>query len=396
MDDSLDSMSETSLELFPGEPVLAEPFVRQVDTGSVTHETPEHFHKSTGRWIDGVILRMRSVLGFHPTTAVNATLSRRLRNLSRRGQDAPSDIALYISYTRPVAAALNRRRAQAVEAYTPTLPPLSGIDVDIVDIVDGLERDGIFVTTLEALGVAHSADMLAAAQHVADDFAPRARALTRNGSMFNIVPSDAIVNRPGIIAWGLQSRLLNIVEAYIGLPAAYDGPHIAYTVADGREVGTRRWHRDREDHRMVKIAIYCNDVDAGGGPFEMIRTAGEDDPAYPYASLSDEELALRYGDRTVWDILSCEGRTGTVIFADTARNYHRGRPAWSKDRKAIFFSYFARRPRHPFCCDRSGLSPAQMANFAMNLPGITPRQRDSIFWRRALPLIARIIPPARM
>jgi len=99
MDDSLDSMSETSLELFPGEPVLAEPFVRQVDTGSVTHETPEHFHKSTGRWIDGVILRMRSVLGFHPTTAVNATLSRRLRNLSRRGQDAPSDIALYISYT---------------------------------------------------------------------------------------------------------------------------------------------------------------------------------------------------------------------------------------------------------------------------------------------------------
>lgn len=393
MDDSLDSMSETSLELFPGDMAVAEPCVRASDAGAM-YEAPEHFHKGTGRWVDRAILRLRSVLGFHPTTAVNATLSRRLRNLGRRVQDAPSDIALYISHTRPVAAALNRRRAQAVEAYAPTLPPLSGVDVDIVD---GLERNGIFVTTLEALGVAHSTDMLAAAQHVADAFAPRARALTRNGSMFNIVPSDAIVNRPGIIAWGLQDRLLNIVEAYIGLPAAYDGPHIAYTVADGREVGTRRWHRDREDHRMVKIAIYCNDVDAGGGPFEVIRTSGQDsDPAYPYASLSDEELASRYGDRTVWDILSCEGRAGTVIFADTARNYHRGRPAWSQDRKAIFFSYFARRPRHPFCCDRSGLSPAQMAKFAMNMPGITPRQQDSIFWRRALPLIARIIPPARM
>jgi hypothetical protein len=393
MDDSLDGISETSLELFQSDPPVVKASARAAYTHAVP-DAPQHFHEVAGRWIDGVILRLRSSMGFHPTTAVHATLSRRLRNLSKRVADAPSNIALRIAHSGAVGTLLDRRRARALEAHRPRLPTLSGIDADIVD---GLRRDGIFVTTLEALGMPHSGNMLAAAQHVADGFALRARALTRNGSMFNIVPSEAIVNRPGIIAWGLQDRLLDIIEAYIGLPAAYDGPHVAYTVADGREVGTRRWHRDREDERMVKIAIYCNDVDPAGGPFEMIRTSIHDgDTPYPYRSLSDEELTARYGGKAQWNVMSCAGQTGTVIFADTARNYHRGRPAWSQDRKTIFYSYFARKPRHPFCCERSGLSRAQMEAFARKAPGITPRQRDSILWRNALPLIARMIPPARM
>jgi hypothetical protein len=49
------------------------------------------------------------------------------------------------------------------------------------------------------------------------------------------------------------------------LPVAYDGASVNYTVADGREVSTRRWHRDWEDRRMLKVAVCLNDVGHGGG-----------------------------------------------------------------------------------------------------------------------------------
>jgi len=83
------------------------------------------------------------------------------------------------------------------------------------------------------------------------------------------------------------------------------------------------------------------------------------------------------------------GAAGTVIFADTARYYHRGKPPIRSDRAAVFFGYFARPPRHPFLCERSRLSRAQITQLVADLPQV---ERDTALWMQSVPIPIRWIP----
>ena len=145
---------------------------------------------------------------------------------------------------------------------------------------------------------------------------------------------------------------------------------------------------------MLKVAVYLNDVGHGGGPFQMVRRADAvqtDRLGFSYDLATDEELRRKLGAAFQDDVLSCEGPAGTVVFTDTAGFYHRGKPTTDRDRGAAFFSYFARTPRHPFLCERSGLSRRQITRLCV---GLTDKQRDAALWRRSLPLLVRLIPPA--
>ena len=90
---------------------------------------------------------------------------------------------------------------------------------------------------------------------------------------------------------------------------------------------------------------------------------------------------------------SCVGKAGTVIFVDTARYYHRGKPPTKFDRAAIFFGYCSRKPRHPFFCGRSPLSTPQLQYMASLLPEET---RDCVTWRDRLTGLAKWIPKNRL
>ena len=282
----------------------------------------------------------------------------------------PAWTAHRISRLPAIERAREARYRSQLAAHAPAVPLLTGLDARICD---GLRRDGIFMTSLEALALPGSAEMLSSACELAAGYAPKARERAARGENFLMMPPAMVMMRPDLFAWGLHDRLLNIAEAYLGLPPAYDGLAIIHTVADAREQSTRRWHRDREDWRMLKIAIYLNDVDADGGPFELDRRG---------------EAAMRVDDPSA--VQSCPGPAGTVIFADTARCLHRGRPA-QRDRAALFYSYFSRQPRNSFFCERSGLSRTQVAALTRDLP---LRQAESAQWFRALPPILRMIPTA--
>lgn len=313
--------------------------------------------------------------------------------LIARYRDLPARMALRLANRPRVRRLLGARYAAAIARHRPDLPRLTGIDRDIVD---ALNRDGIFMTTLDALGLPGSGEVLRQGQRLAAATAADARRNAAAGRDFNIVPPEAIVAQPQLFTWGLGDRLLAIAEAYLELPVAYDGVSIVYTVADGREVATRRWHRDWEDRRMMKVAIYCNDVDARGGPFEMIACAdhGQSDAGgYRYMPASAADLAELFGEDYAARIVSCTGPAGTVIFTDTARFFHRGQPAIDRDRMAMFYSYFARTPRHPFYCERSGFTRDQVATLARGLPA---RQRAATLWRDALPTLVKAIPPAQL
>lgn len=307
--------------------------------------------------------------------------------------DLPARLALRAANSATLRPMLEQRYRRAVARHAvdlPTLPAGGRI------IVDALRRDGVFVTSLAAMGIAGSAAMQDAAAAAARAFAKEAQRRIAAGSDFNVVPAAAILAAPHIFRWGIDHRLLAIAEAYLELPVAYDGVSVNYTVADGREVSTRKWHRDWEDRRMLKVAVYLNAVDADGGPFEMISRADaiqRDADGFRYELASDTELDRVLGAEFRDKVVSCTGPAGTVVFADTAGYFHRGRPATARDRAAVFYSYFARPPRHPFLCERSGLSRADIAALSV---GLTPIQQAATGWRRALPWLLRLIPSARI
>lgn len=308
-------------------------------------------------------------------------------------KDLPARTALKL-FNRPrVRSILGRRHHRALLDHQPTLPRLDGIDAEIVA---ALERDGVYITSLEALGLAGSDAVLATATDLAASFGAEAHRQASEGEVFTIVPPVRVASHPEIYHLGLQDRLLDIAENYIGLPPAYDGVTINYTIADGREISTRKWHRDWEDRRIMKVAIYLNDVDETCGPFQLIRrhdTMQNDAAGFNYELADDAALLERLGPNYADDIVSCCGPSGTVIFADTARFFHRGKPSTARDRMAIFYSYFAHRPRHPFLCERTGMPRSEIDRLAKPLP---PRQQGAALWRKRLSLALRMIPPAAL
>ncbi|MFT3967141.1 MAG: hypothetical protein QM690_14780 [Sphingobium sp.] len=308
-------------------------------------------------------------------------------------RNVPARAALRYCNRPDVRARMGLRHEAALARHRPRIPELIPADRAIVDQLD---RRGVAVTSIHALGLAGGDGMVDIAAGLARRFTARAHGEWASGKPFIIVPPGDIVGAPAIFHWGLHDRLLDIAEAYIGLPAAYDGVAINYTVADGREISTRKWHQDWEDRRMLKVAVYLHDVDEDGGPFQVVARGDmrqSDRNGYSYELADDAELARRLGQDYRRDIMSCTGARGTVIFADTARLFHRGKPATARDRAALFYSYFAQAPRHPFYCERTGMRRRDLYRLAEDLPR---RQREAVMWRRRIALPLRIIPPATL
>jgi hypothetical protein len=302
--------------------------------------------------------------------------------VARRARAIPWQAIDYISQIPFVSAVRQRRYDLAVQRHEPVLPALAD-SWHAIGI--GLRERGIAQSSLKALDLPCADEVMASASALIDEWRPKLRTQAKAGIDFLMVPAAEITRRPEIFRFGLHPELLRLAEAHIGLPVAYDGVTVQYTVADGRQVSTRDWHRDREDRRMIKLAIYLNDVDEAGGPFQLLP--GErPGRAFYLSEKSDAELRAA-------PPISCEGAAGTVVFADTARYFHRGKPATSRDRAALFFSYFAKKPQRPYFCERSGLTRRQIAALT---EGLTPEQHDAALWQRALPLRWRIIPPAAL
>ena len=314
------------------------------------------------------------------------------RKLLRRVRSFPAEVAARIINIPLFANKLSSSYEREISRHKPRLPKLSETDAEIVA---GLEQDGVYMTSLEALALPDTDQMLSSALKLMEAYAGRS-AKGEFRSQYTIQASAAEVMRhPQIFWWGLNQRLLRIVEAYLGLPVGYDGMNFFYTVADGRQVGARLWHRDLEDRRIVKVTVYLHDVGEDGGPYEILHRdfpGSRSLSGFNYPVLTQEKLEQKVSAPiSDQDVTSCVGPAGTVIFSDSATRYHRGKPAVSRDRCAIFYNYFSRVPLRPFFCERSGLSRAQIASLAADL---SPDQRACTLWRDDLPWIAKIIPPA--
>ena len=302
----------------------------------------------------------------------------------------PSDLACMVNSTDWVERSiLLPQYQQRLERHTQQLPTL---DPDESAIVNQIADEGICITSLDALSIPYSQQLLKAARPITNELAQLSRAPSHIGKHTLMATAHHLTENPEILTWGLSERILKIVECYLGLPVGYGGLSFYYSVADGRDAGPRLWHRDKEDWRTIEVAVYLNDVDESGGPYQCVKSAINNwlvATLPKYQRLTHIEMQhLLSNSSTDWPI-SCVGKAGTVIFTDTARCYHRGKPPIQTDRSAIFFHYFSRFPKNPFYCDRSPLSSQQIVEFDRQLP---PHLQGYITWRDRYPGIGRYIP----
>jgi len=102
------------------------------------------------------------------------------------------------------------------------------------------------------------------------------------------------------------------------------------------------WHRDHEDRRIFKFFLYLSDVDEDSGPFEYIKGShlgGKWNHIVP-------QKRPPYGTRTKlklenqMDYISCTGKAGTIIIADTA-GLHRGGYCKKKERTMFLLGFLS-------------------------------------------------------
>jgi len=260
-----------------------------------------------------------------------------------------------------------------IEKHTDVLPILSTADLTLVET---LQNEGIVVTSLAALSIPSSPQMLEAAKSLMLEIP---KSISGNKNEFIIhATSEQIMEYLEIFLWGLQQRLLNIIENYLGLPVAYHGSYFRRDIANQVQLKSRLWHLDKEDRKVLKIIVYLNEVDDDCGPFQYI----------PQTFSAKIASSLRYNysyirDKTMQQVISplnwksCTGLSGTVIIADTANIFHRGKIPRYSDRFTIFFDYTSRSPKHPFYC-QSSLTDENLLRIAAKL---SENQRQCIFWR---------------
>ncbi len=256
------------------------------------------------------------------------------------------------------------------------LPKLSQADRTIVET---LKREGVCVTSFEALGLASTPQLLEAVEQALPSLPQSVESVvshvisTRHS--VRTQPHEIVAQYPVLFHWGLEERLLNLAENYCGLPVLYNRVELRKELADGQQIGTRKWHIDSEDRRVFKAIVYLNDVDENGGPFEYVSRT--------HTKLAARSLNVRgsTGDemsqvipRSEWR--TCTGPAGTIVFVDTGGVFHRGRVP-GRDRTALFFCYNSRNPREPERC--KALNPFSPEDLQKLSAGLSERQKSCLY-----------------
>jgi len=222
---------------------------------------------------------------------------------------------------------------EALEAHSLELPPLDAVDLPVLG---KLRKDGALMLPVESLGLPGTQEMLAAGAKLAQEL----RALPLEGGNAPRLPVNRLMELPEIYMWGLNPRLLDLIENYVGLPIRYHGADMRREVADGKTTDVRQWHVDAEDWRMFKIILYLNDVQPGGGPFQYLpralTIATVDRLRYVSGFVVDDAMNAVV-PRAQW--IECLGKAHTAMVADTCKVFHRAQPPRTADRYSITFSW---------------------------------------------------------
>lgn len=251
------------------------------------------------------------------------------------------------------------------------LPTLSEADLAIIN---ALKQEGVFMTSLKTLSLPSTAAMLKATESLLS----KLPAFPDQQSGFDAHVSQAyILDYPDLLLWGLEERLLDIVEHYIGLPVAFNDIHIRKDFANGVKAGSRLWHVDSYDRRILRIIIYLRDVTITGGPFEYISRQ----PTKLAVPILEQFGTIPDGviERFIspYYVKPCLGAAGTVIFASTSDILHHGTVPITSNRYVLVFNYNSRQPKRA-----EEARPKAPRDRLFSIAGhFSDRQRECLLWK---------------
>jgi hypothetical protein len=301
-------------------------------------------------------------------------VSKALRPLIRAGRKSPLAWR-YLFNLGPTVAYRSGRRALTGEAGR---------------VLADLNRDGVAITSAEALfeGDSPYAELAAAVEALERRLSgeiERARAeandpaIGRKTFIHHLLGEKPALDPQHICTrFALHNPVLQIANGYFGMYTQlryYNVWHTLATRGEARE--SQLWHRDREDYHILKVFVYFSDVDEGAGPFiyapgtHLKGKLRQDPDSYLEGGVKrseDQQMAAVVPPER-W--VTCTGRKGTIVFADT-RGYHKGGLARERDRimYACMFTSSASEVREHFVRPErlpAGMAPEQA--FALAAPG---------------------------
>ncbi|MFE7515207.1 phytanoyl-CoA dioxygenase family protein [Streptomyces sp. NPDC057540] len=163
---------------------------------------------------------------------------------------------------------------------------------------------------------------------------------------------------------------LHSVDIWLNLPVAVDRPPEA----------SQRWHRDYEDHRIVKLFVYLRDVNEATGPLTVVGATHSRGrhwrvlPApVPHGMVLDERaVAAAFTPR---DIHPLCGPAGSAYLVDTTA-VHRGGRSTHLPRLVLTATY----------ATGAAVRPIQLRpSLTGSLAGLTPLQRHAVAPRHVQP-----------
>lgn len=237
---------------------------------------------------------------------------------------------------------------QATMAYRSRRVPLSRV---LQGVLDQLNDRGVAVTSVEALfGSPLPLEELTSAVRALETEKAACLQTARESAirevvgektfMVELLGSEPLFDPESIFArFALEGPLLKLVNAYFGMLTRlryYNVWHTFATQSRARE--SQLWHRDREDHLVLKAFVYCRPVDERGGPFTYapgthpkgnIRSQPEGFLEPDGTRRTTDEQMARLVPADQW--IHCVGPKGTIVLADV-RGYHKGGACLSSDR----------------------------------------------------------------
>ncbi|MCW2622528.1 MAG: hypothetical protein JWL64_2130 [Frankiales bacterium] len=196
-------------------------------------------------------------------------------------------------------------------------------------------------------------------EHSAQAAAGSATLTSSKSFLIQLLGNQPVVDPRGtMVQLALHPQLKGVVDSYFGLKTRLSDVNVWRNLTqDGPPSSSQLWHRDIPDDRfVVKVFLYLEDCDEGGGPFSYIpgtHTKGNRslaaDPEHvlqerPVPRVDDEGMAAVI-PRDQWRINT--GRAGTLLLADT-NGYHKGGLARTSSRLLLQGLYTSRAGRRKY------------------------------------------------
>lgn len=217
-------------------------------------------------------------------------------------------------------------------------------------VLDELNRNGIAMTSIDKLLPDNSSfceldQEIARLESELGNSIELARAAANNDTeslktfLFKLLGEKPVLDPQSIYArFALQENVLQIANSYFGMYTQLRYYNVWHTLASNSPAReSQLWHRDREDHLILKLFVYFSDVDDGAGPFTYAPGTHRKGTIRREPETFVEKGVHRWDDEQMNAIVPREkwlkaiGQRGSIIFADT-RGCHKGGLARVKDR----------------------------------------------------------------